>query len=819
LSHGASRTAAPSSIAGNGPSSAGNGRPPLVVDLQGAQSVTYRERGVARYVLAYGQALLRTAPQLVDQLLVRADLLPTPGLEPLLASGALTTTPRWDRNGGLFHAMSPFDLDTPVALCWPRAASRTGAKLVVTVYDLIPEVFPELYLSDPGVRRRYRARRELVRAADHVVTLSRSAADDVVDRLGVPDDRVTVVGAACAEVFAPAGDASSADRSASIRAAQDAVPGLHERFLVYNGAIEPRKNVDRLIEAFAGLPESVGGDRQLVLVCRLEPLERHHFEVMAARLELGDRLLLAGSVSDVALVALYRAADLVVYPSLYEGYGLPVAEAMACGAPVVGSAASSLPELLEPTATFDPTDVDDMRGAVERALVDESHRQRLRRWSARSRPSWDDVAHRAAEVYRALLVDRRTGTPARPAAWRKRPVAALVTPWPPAATGVARYSAHLAEALSQLVELDVFVEADDGPRADLPPPVGNLCFYPVEALRGVDRVRGGYDAVVGCIGNSHHHVGLLRALRIEGVRASVLAHDVRLTGLYHHGAARGAVPEGYAEVARHMYPWVDDGLLAETWVTQRAEERGILMAREIVTLADRFLVTSEFAAELARLDVPPADAAKVEVVPFGYPAPAVRSDDEEEPGLLCSFGLVNEVKRPRLVLEAFALVHGADPRTRLVFVGPVAESLRKWYGEVADALGVGRHVEFAGEVDDDAYAGWLRRAAVALQLRSGTNGETSAAVADCLAHGIPTVVSEVGAARELPPFVVKVAHGAGAEELASVVAALLADPRRRRAAGHEGVRFAEAHSFDRAAAAVVGAVLGTAAVAARPARG
>ena len=86
----------------------------------------------------------------------------------------------------MFHALSPFDIATPVREIWPREASRTGRRLVVTVYDLIPELFPETYLVDPGMRHRYRARRELVRAADHVVTLSQSAADDVADHLGRP---------------------------------------------------------------------------------------------------------------------------------------------------------------------------------------------------------------------------------------------------------------------------------------------------------------------------------------------------------------------------------------------------------------------------------------------------------------------------------------------------------------------------------------------------------------------------------------------------------------------------------------------------------
>jgi len=158
----------------------------VLLDLQASQSPTYRERGVARYSLDFARALAAETPDVLDQVLLRADLGPVGGLDALLEQGVLTTKPDWDRPGAVFHVLSPFDLATPVRRIWPRPASAAGMRLVVTVYDLIPELFPEIYLTDPGTRARYRARRELVRAADHVVTLSRSAADDVVAHLGCP---------------------------------------------------------------------------------------------------------------------------------------------------------------------------------------------------------------------------------------------------------------------------------------------------------------------------------------------------------------------------------------------------------------------------------------------------------------------------------------------------------------------------------------------------------------------------------------------------------------------------------------------------------
>jgi glycosyltransferase involved in cell wall biosynthesis len=231
-----------------------------------------------------------------------------------------------------------------------------------------------------------------------------------------------------------------------VAAARRAIPRLGPRWIAYNGAVEPRKNMERLIEAYAQLPAAVREDWQLVLVCALDPLQRNHYEVRARQLGIADRLLLAGFLSDEHLALVYQGADLVAFPSLYEGYGLPVAEALACGAPVVASGTSALGELVAPGATFDPGDTADISRALAQALVDEAHHGHLMAWAARRPPSWADVADRVATVYRDLLArpgscgaPPTTGTanPAgagfragRGAGWRRRPRLAMSARWP-----------------------------------------------------------------------------------------------------------------------------------------------------------------------------------------------------------------------------------------------------------------------------------------------------------------------------------------------------------------------------------------------------
>src|SRR5262249_38268586 len=211
------------------------------------------------------------------------------------------------------------------------------------------------------------------------------------------------------------------------------VPGLETRFVLYTSGMDDRKNFEALFRAWGRLPEGVRNGWQLVMVCSMDAPTRNHLVHLARQSGIESRLLLPGFVPDAVLRLLYQSADLFVFPSLYEGYGLPVAEAMASGARTIGSGTSSVAELLVPEAQFDPASDEAIARAIERALTDTATRTILDEQSRRPRPDWDAVADKVAEAYDELLARRR------PAA-RRLPRVAVVTPLPPAATGVADFS-------------------------------------------------------------------------------------------------------------------------------------------------------------------------------------------------------------------------------------------------------------------------------------------------------------------------------------------------------------------------------------------
>ena len=159
-----------------------------------------------------------------------------------------------------------------------------------------------------------------------------------------------------------------------------------------------------------------------MIVCEAPPLTRNHYLVMAKRLGVEDRLLIPGFVPEEVLVSLYQCAELAVFPSLYEGYGLPVVESMACGAPTMAGDNSSLQEILPRDARFQPSDPGAIAEAIVRGLTDKPFRERLLALADQRPPTWDAVADKAAGVFEDLL---RRSSRYRPG-WRRRPQFALI---------------------------------------------------------------------------------------------------------------------------------------------------------------------------------------------------------------------------------------------------------------------------------------------------------------------------------------------------------------------------------------------------------
>lgn len=784
---------------------------PVVVDLQALQSPDFRGRGISRYAYELAVALERRHPELVGRYFLNPGLPPPADLGPLLGSGKVEYAGAPDAmvpEARLLHVLSPFELGVAIDGIWPRWAHERGLRYCATVYDLIPLEHPHPYLDDVRQRTRYLGRLEVLRAADALLTISPATSRSLVKNLGVEPKRLHMVGAGTDRRFAPA----SSPEVAYIQA-RAALSDLEPSFVLYPAGSDGRKNVEALIVAFARLPERLRRTRQLVLVGHLPGPTANHFRHVAAREGIGNRVLVTGHVSEETMLRLYQATELLCFPSLIEGYGLPIAEAIACGAVAVVSDVDPLRDLVVREARFDPSDPGAISAAIERGLCDEAFREASREHGAASQMTWDDVAERTAAAY-GMLLARSVRPPRR----RPLPRVAIVSPFPPLASGIANYSFRLVEELAALGELDIDCFADGLDRSPGPShaPTG-LAIYDARWLPRMEAVTAGYDQAVYVLGNSEFHAGALASLRRRS--GIVLAHEVRLSGLYRFAAnSRAAVPEGLAGTIRRIYgPLLPEGLARSGEVTaSEAERYGLLMAREVIGLSQRFLVTSEAAARLARVEAGPDLSQRVGVVPFATEVlRAPGTSPARLPGMaprarvLASFGIVDPIKRPHELVRSFAELAATYPDLVLALVGPVSIELARDLRRLGETLGVADRLYIPGRVEAEVYLAWLDRAELTVQLRASFSGEASAAVGDCLASGLPMIVTDIGWMGELPDgAAVKVPPDVTPLELAETCRRLLDDPARRHELGSGARSYAEAHTFKAVAHALL-EILGT----------
>ncbi len=369
------------------------------IDLQSLQGPFY-ERGIARYVAALTRQLLRSSPDAICGLGTNINQGPIPSLYDDLARhtlAAATTRSRWRDLSATadmsYVCPSAFEGMKPIADLWPTAVIESNAPLVAIVHDTIPLRFPEVFQKTREQRDFYTARTRLLRHADLFLTNSQCSADDLVADVGVERSRVSVIGTGIDGQFQPAESLSDA-RSVVTQH----LPVITKPYVLNVTGWPDTKNALGFLKAIATLPKDIQRAYQFVLASRVPPETETLWRNEIQTLGLPENcVVITGFIPDEVLVPLYQCTELLVCPSLYEGFGMPVAEAAACGRPAICSNVSSLPEILDfEPATFNPSDPSDMAARMVSALTDETFRSDLLGASARAAKThtWAAVAQR-----------------------------------------------------------------------------------------------------------------------------------------------------------------------------------------------------------------------------------------------------------------------------------------------------------------------------------------------------------------------------------------------------------------------------------------
>lgn len=253
-----------------------------------------------------------------------------------------------------------------------NVASDHAYVSAVIGYDLIPLISPQRYLTDKRIKSWYMRKIDSLRKSDLILSISKSARREFEEHLDVGEDIVKTISTACSEEYSLRDWDNEHDEFLH-------QCGITKPFILYSGAPDERKNIRGLLAAFSKLEKSLSEDHQVVLVGKYNDVDKNSLLAFGKKLgiEPGD-LIFPGFISNDQLSFLYSKCELFVFPSFHEGFGLPVLEAISCGAPTICSNTSSLPEVLDfPEAMFDPSCTDSISACMTRVLTDSDFKRRL----------------------------------------------------------------------------------------------------------------------------------------------------------------------------------------------------------------------------------------------------------------------------------------------------------------------------------------------------------------------------------------------------------------------------------------------------------
>lgn len=802
----------------------------LVVDLQACQTESSRQRGIGRYSMALTRALarrreedldLRVAlnaafPESIEEVRRGLGGLPssavtqyrTPSVEGVSSRdairkvGNILAQQHWaSLNPDIVHVSSLFEGAAGKAPLLAELSAFPKALKSATLYDLIPLIYADVYLAHPETADWYHGRLEALRECDLLLSISEASRRDAIERLQIAPEKVVNISGAVDDQF------RRVPRSPAEKMALQRRYGITRPFVMYTGGIDHRKNVEGLIAAFAALPAAVRDAHQLVVVCAVSQAQREELSGLAARLRLpGGALVLTGYVTDDDLVALYNDCIAFVFPSLYEGFGLPVLEAMSCGAPTIAGNNSSIPELLQRSdALFDACDTAAITERLHHVLTDEAFRAELARFGAERAKqfSWDRTARTAIEAWREAEARHRAE---RMQALRsaEKPRLAYISPLPPMKTGIADYSAELLPTLAEWFSIDVYTQPrNDGAAYQ----TGGLPLFPIAQYA---QRKAQYACTMLHMGNSEFHDYMFGFL--EAQRAIVVLHDFYLSGILNWIAHSAGNPNQLQRELAYAHGPEAARVHAESPLDAIME---FPTSRRVVERAEFLIFHSKYAEGLIERFYPDLCDLHRAVIPQIRKLPdesemARRSEVRQRFGfrpdevIVATFGFAAPTKATDRIVRMFLqppLSQQAD--VRLVIAGELPDD---GFGREIRAALAGaapnHRVQVTGFLAASQYADLLLAADVAVQLRTITRGETSRAVLDALASGTAVVVNDFAAFHEYPDDVVaKIPAEFTNAELTQVLMTLCADPElRRRYASRGHAYVADTHAPERVAA-------------------
>lgn len=747
----------------------------IVIDLQGAQG-SNKNRGIGRYSLSLAKGIARNRGN--HQVFIALNGSLTGTIEPIRAAfeGLLPAENIFvwqapgpyhaaDTNNDQRRRAAELVRESALASLLPDYIIITsifeglGDDIVSSIgqltsniptaavlYDLIPLIHRDIYLKNPVVLPWYEKNISQIRNATSLLAISESSRQEAIKYLGFTDIESVNISCAAEDHFKLIEDNSDLKGYLSWKY------GLSKSFVMYTGGIDYRKNIEGLIEAYSHLPAEQRQEHQLAIVCSMQDTDKVRLSKLVIEMGLkSDDVIFTGFIPESDLVACYQVCKLFVFPSWHEGFGLPVLEAMKCGAPVIAGNKSSLPEVVgTDKALFDPLDIKAMGRKIETVLADGAMLSALRTHGLKQAEkfNWDDTALRALKAIESS--QSRLQARSMPV-FDRRPRLAFVSPLPPEPSGISDYSAELLPELARHYRIEVIINQDS-----VTDP-GILANYPIRDVSWFRKNGHKFERILYHFGNSHFHSHMFDLLRdLPGV---IVLHDFFLSGIMSFKEATGEAAGAWTKALLDANGW------AAVEKRHNAPDSADVVFEypsnlQVLQDALGVIVHANYSQQLAEKWYGPGSADSWALIPL-LRQPFFSSDRNkirqqlgfrEADLIFCSFGFLAPTKMNDRLLSAWLKSPLAqDPQCHLIFVGQRDGGA---YGakmtRAIEADETSGRVRITGWTDSSTFRQWLAAADVGVQLRTLSRGETSAAVLDCMNAGLPTIVNANGSMAELP---------------------------------------------------------------------
>jgi len=775
------------------------------VDIQSLQS-TSKNRGIGRYNFNLLSNILKQNQEHYFKLFYNKNYDDLPNLEEnknaeLIGIDYLDSDNESSRTANqIVQFFKYYEQDLDLFFClstfegWPLNTSiinpnneRLGCLLATIIFDFIPLHYPDFYLNpNPTLKDAIYKRLKVLYHSDILFAISEWTRQDAINLLGLNPKKVINLRGGTSKDFYKI-------ENLSTQTIQKIKKKYHirEKFVLYVSGIEFRKNLEKSLLAFSKIEETIREALSFVIVCNINDYDKKRLTDLSKKYGIEKNVVFTGFVSDEEINILYNCCDVFVFPSLMEGLGIPLLEAMSCGSPVIGSNTSSMKEIIgNEKFMFDPENEDEIASLISKMLREPPFREDSIKNSLLQTEnfSWEKSAKLAlsslenmSEFHTAYKI--------------KKPKIAFFCPLPPKKSGISFYCASLLPLLSRFWDIDLFI--DEGYFCNDPFIVTNFDIYSYLEFENQNNTKN-YDSIIYQIGNSDNHIYMFDMLQKHpGI---VVLHDVYLSGIMYWMTARfGKLDEFVKEIE---YSHGDEGLklvskAKKNLISWDKVINKLQINKRVLDAATSIIVHSDWDKQNI-LNTYPQFSEKVSTVHQFAPIRIIDDKDKikqslgfsKDSFLICSFGFIAPTKKIDSIIRNISNFLKSNKNASYVLVGEADNTYGKSIKDLVTEMQLQDKVIFTEFINDENYKKYLDACDVCISLRTDTRAGTSASINHALGSGLPTIISDEGPFSEFPDAVVMKIKPNEEKKLGAMIESLYSNPEKSRNLGIAAKKYA-----------------------------